>query len=71
MALTKRSPCYCSAVLAVLIIVLALLAHNEVISGTWVITVVVIAAAIITICSITGYCCNCLGKCETEEKQGE
>ena len=70
MALSKRSPCYCGAVLAALIIVLALLAHNEVITGTWVIALVVIAAAILGIGSITGLCCNCSGKGQKSEQAG-
>ena len=61
----KKTPCICGAVLAVIIIVLALLAHYEVVKG-WPIWVVVIAAAILGIASLTGCCC-CASLCKPKE----
>ena len=70
MALTKRSPCYCSTVLAIAIIVLTLLAMRGIMGGVLAELLVIILAALVGISSVTGYCCNCLGKGEKSEQSG-
>ena len=58
MADTKRPPCYCCAVLAIIIIVLSLLALKGIINQPWVGILIIILAALAGICAITGCCCT-------------
>ena len=69
MAITKRPPCACSGVAAVVIAVLAILNLHGTVSSTWTNVVVLILAIIIAIGAFTGLCCSYLGKCKTEPQQ--
>ena len=63
MAANKRSPCYCGAIMAVVIIVLTVLTLTGALQpANWPGIVIIILAGIMGISSITGWCCNCLGK---------
>ena len=63
MAANKRSPCYCSTIMAVVIIVLtALMLRGVLQPATWPGVVIIVLAGLMGITSITGWCCNCLGK---------
>ena len=63
MAKNKRSPCYCSAIMAVVIIVLTvLMLLGRLQPATWPGVVIIVLAGLMGICSITGCCCVNLGK---------
>ena len=63
MAANKRPPCYCSAIMAVVIIVLTVLILRGALQpANWPGVVIIILAGLMGISSITGLCCNCLGK---------
>ena len=63
MATNKRSSCYCSAIMAVVIIVLTvLMLLGRLQPATWPGLVIIVLAGLMGITSITGWCCNCLGK---------
>ena len=63
MAANKRSPCYCGAIMAVVVIVLTVLILRGVLQpANWPGVVIIILAGLMGISSITGICCNCLGK---------
>ena len=68
MAANKRSPCYCGAIMAVVIIVLTVLILTGALQpANWPGVVIIILAGVMGITSITGWCCNCLSK----DKKGE
>ena len=63
MAANKRTPCYCGAIMAVVIIVLTVLMLRGVLQpATWPGVVIIILAGLMGISSITGCCCSCLGQ---------
>ena len=63
MAANKRSPCYCGAIMAVVIIVLTVLVLKGALQPVaWVGVVIIVLAGLMGITSITGWCCSCLGK---------
>ncbi|MBN1385783.1 hypothetical protein JW968_02270 [Candidatus Woesearchaeota archaeon] len=51
----SRGPCYCSAVLALLVIIFTWM------SGAWTHWAITIAAAILLLLNLTGVCC-CMGR---------
>lgn len=62
MAANKRSPCYCGAIMAVVIIVLTVLMIMGRLQPRWSGIVIIVLAGLLGITSITGWCCSCLGK---------
>lgn len=66
MATNKRTPCYCGALMAVVIIVLTVLMILGRLQPKWSGIVIIILAGLMGITSITGWCCTCLGKGKEE-----
>ena len=62
MAANKRAPCYCGAIMAVVIIVLTVLMVLGRLQPKWPSVVIIVLAGLMGITSITGWCCTCLGK---------
>ena len=66
MATNKRTPCYCGALMAVVIIVLTVLTLTGRLEPKWPGIVIIVLAGLMGITSITGWCCSCLGKCKED-----
>ncbi|NIA07515.1 MAG: hypothetical protein GWP14_07765 [Actinobacteria bacterium] len=62
MAANKKLPCYCGAIMAVVIIVLTVLILKGALQPRWSGIVIIVLAGLMGISSITGWCCTCLGK---------
>ena len=67
MATDRRTPCYCGALMAVVIIVLTVLMLLGRLQPKWSGLVIIILAGLMGISSITGWCCTSLGKCKEDD----
>ena len=63
MVAKKNPPCYCGAIMAVVIIVLTVLTLTGALQpAKWPGVVIIVLAGLMGITSITGFCCMNLGK---------